>query len=169
MKPINAHELNKAYLGFILHFLWLLLFIIFCTIGYFVTNRQELQLLSHSARQYDQLKFTREEVTGDFDQILGHLQSLSQYVRANPEEYSNQEVLMNAVEAGTQHVRGLLETDSLGGPSLDLYRKMTGHVSLLSTMKDSLSQTRFEIESLRAQLGACGKTNQDAARELGGL
>lgn len=171
MKPINTHELNKAYLGFVLHFFWLLVIIILVIIGYFVTNRQELQLLSYRARQYDQLRYTREEMTGQFDMILQRMRSLSQYVKADPEEYSNQEVLMNAVEAGTQRIKGALEGqgNGLGGPATELYRKMTGHITLLSTMKDSLAQTRFEIESLRAQLDACGKTNRDAAKDLGGL
>ena len=171
MKPINTRELKSAYLSFLTHFLWLLFIIILCTVSYFATSRREMELLSKRAREYDQIKYNREEITGRFDDVLWRLRALTQYVKADPEEYSNQAVLMNAVQAGDQGIRGMLEEegDSLADPATDLYRRMASQVALLTTLKDSLSRTRFQIESLRDQLKACSAANQDAARTLSGI
>lgn len=171
MRPINIRELKGAYIGFMAHFLWLLILIILCTVSYFATSRREMELLSKRAREYDQIKYNREEISGRFDNVLWRLRSLTQYVKADPEEYSNQAVLLNAVQAGDQGIRGMLdgESDSLDDPARYLYRRMSGHVVLLTTMEDSLSQTRFQIESLREQLNACSAANQAAARSLSGI
>jgi hypothetical protein len=171
MKPVNTRELRNAYLGFVAHFCWLLILIILCTVSYFATSRREMELLSKRAREYDQIKYNREEISGRFDNVLWRLRALTQYVKADPEEYSNQAVLMNAVQAGDQGIRGMLddEADSLDDPARSLYRRMSGHVVLLSTLEDSLSQTRFQIESLREQLNACSTANQAAARTLSGI
>jgi hypothetical protein len=171
MKPVNTRELKNAYLSFLTHFLWLLSIIILCTVSYFATTRREMELLSKRAREYDQIKYNREVITGRFDDVLWRLRALTQYVKADPTAYSNQAVLMNDVQAGDERIRGMLEEegDSLADPATDLYRRMSGHVVLLTTLKDSLSQTRFQIESLREQLKACSTTNQAAARTLSGI
>ncbi|WP_343302951.1 hypothetical protein AAHN97_15480 [Chitinophaga niabensis] len=168
MKPINQHELNKGYFNFITHFVALILFVVACIACFFVTNRQELKLLAEQSRRYDELTYQREELVSRFDQILLKLRALSQYVNADAQELSNQALLINGVQSENNKVRGLLEEEEGEDaiPANDLYRRMTRHVIVLASLKDSLSQTRFSSESLREQLDACSKATRNAVRNL---
>lgn len=169
MKPINQHELNKGYFNFITHFVALILFVVVCVACFFIVNRQELKLLAEQSRRYDQLAYQREELVSRFDQILLKLRALSQYVNADAQELSNQALLINGVQSENNKVRGLLE-EAEGEedvvPANELHRKMTRHVVVLASLKDSLSQTRFSSESLRQQLDACSKATRSAVKNL---
>ncbi|RFM25600.1 type VI secretion system TssO [Deminuibacter soli] len=170
MKPVNTRELNTAYRRFILYFLSFILFALLCVFCFFATSKHELKLLTARAQQYDKLLYTREDVTVQFDQILQRMQVLSQYVKVNATEMDNQAVLLHAIEGTNQHVKGELEDLGMAAEpaSFGIYRNLTDHINLLSGMKDSLSQTHFQIESLRSQLDDCSHTNQAAARNLSG-
>jgi septal ring factor EnvC (AmiA/AmiB activator) len=170
MKPVNTRELSHAYRTFLLYFLTFIVFALLCAFCFFATSKHELNLLGARTQQYDKLLYTREDVTAQFDLILQRLQSLSQYVQANATEMNNQAVLLNAIESSNQRVKGLLDDmdNNTETASFGIYRGITDHVNLLSGLKDSLSQTRFQIESLRSQLDACSRTNQEAARNLRG-
>lgn len=167
MKPINQHELNKAYFHFIAHFVALLLFVVACVSCFFMVNRRELKLLTAQNRRYDEVAYQREEVVTRFDQVLFKLRALSQYVSADARELSNQAVLINGVLSENNRVRGLLETSRPAGlPAGELYAGMTRHVIVLAGLKDSLSQTRFSSESLRQQLDACSRATRKAVNNL---
>lgn len=171
MKPVNTRELNRAYRTFLFYFLGFIAFALLCVYCFFATSGHELNLITERARQYDQLLYTREEVTSQFDGVLQRMQALSQYVHADATAMNNQAILLNAIESSNQHVKGVLDDATAGTESkasMGIYRGMTDHVNLLSVMKDSLSQTRFQIESLRSQLDACNHTNKDAAHNLRG-
>lgn len=170
MKPINLRELNKAYFSFIIHFVVLILVVLVCVACFFFTNRHELKLLAGQSRAYDQLAYYREEVTSRFDHMLVKLKALTQYVNADAQELSNQALLINGVQADNNKVRGLLDErkDLDVIPSYELYGKMTRNVMVLASLKDSLSQTRFQMESLREQLNACDKSTQAAMKKLNG-
>lgn len=170
MKPINQHELNKGYFNFIAHFVALILFVVVCVACFFMANRRELKLLAEQSRRYDQLAYQRDEVAARFDQMLFRLRALSQYVNADAQELSNQALLINGVQSENNRVRGMLEETGGGEtaevPASELYRKMTRHVVVLASLKDSLSQTRFSSESLRQQLDACSKATRKAVNNL---
>lgn len=167
MKPVNQPELNRGYFHFIIHFVVLVLFVIMCTAGFFITSRQELKLLSAQAHRYDQQAYQREELTARFDQVLHKLRALSQYVNADARELSNQALLINGVQVENNRVRGLLEAGrGEPAPGHELYGKMTRQVVALASLKDSLSQTRFSTESLRQQLDACGLATKNAIKKL---
>lgn len=168
MKPINQHELNKGYFNFIAYFVALILFVVVCVACFFITNRRELKLLAEQSRHYDQLAYQREELTTRFDQVLFKLRAFSQYVSADAQVLSNQALLINGVQSENNKVRGLL--DGAEGPDAvpanELYRKMTRHVVVLASLKDSLSQSRFSSESLRQQLDGCSKATRNAVKNL---
>ena len=167
MKPINQQELNRGYFNFIVYFVALILLVVVCVAGFFMTNRQELKLLAEETRRYDQLAYRRDEVATRFDQVLFKLRALSQYVNADAQELSNQALLINGVQSENNRVRGLLEeAEENNATGNELYRKMTRHVVVLAGLKDSLSQTRFSTESLRQQLDACSRSTRTAVRNL---
>lgn len=170
MKPINLHELNRAYFNFIIHFVILILFVLIGVACFFFTSRHELQLLGEQSRSYDQLAYYREEVTNRFDHMLVKFRSLTQYVNADAQELSNQALLINGVQADNNRVRGLLDERRQLEivPSYELYGKMTRNVMVLASLKDSLSQTRFQMESLREQLEACDNSTRKAMKKLNG-
>ncbi len=170
MKPINTRELNKAYRTFAIYFLSLLLFALLCVFCFFATSNKEMDLLSQQAKQYDKLIYTRQEITSQFDFILMRMQALAQYVNGNAQELNDQSVLMTAIQSGNQRVKGLLDDipDNVQGPSFDVYRTMTNNIRILSGLKDSLAQTRFQIESLRSQLDNCNGANKKLTKILNG-
>lgn len=170
MKPINLHELNKAYFKFIIHFVILILFVLVGVACFFFTSRHELKLLGEQSRSYDQLAYYREEVTNRFDNVLLKFRSLTQYVNADAQELSNQALLINGVQSDNNRVRGLLDERRQMNvvPSYELYGKMTRSVMILASLKDSLSQTRFQMESLRDQLESCSKSTKKAMDKLNG-
>ncbi|HEY0273781.1 MAG TPA: hypothetical protein VGC22_11390 [Chitinophaga sp.] len=171
MKPINVRELNQAYLRFVLHFVSLILFVLICIACFFVTSRYEMNLLSQEARQYEKLGYYREEVTHHFDDALVKFKALTQYVNADAQELSNQALLINSIQTDNNKIRGLLDErkadPSLApAPSQDLYEKMTRNVIILASIKDSLSQTRYQSASLRDQLEACSKASHDVIEQI---
>ncbi|WP_291911123.1 type VI secretion system TssO [Chitinophaga sp. CB10] len=170
MKPINLQELNRSYFKFIIHFVILILFVLMGVACFFFTGRHELRLLGEQSRTYDQLTYYREEVTSRFDNVLLKLRSLSQYVNADAQELSNQALLINGVQSDNNRVRGLLDErrQLTVAPSYELYGKMTRNVMVLASLKDSLSQTRFQMESLREQLEACDHSTKKAMKKLNG-
>lgn len=169
MKPINTRELNKAYRTFALYFLCFLLFALLCVSCFFITSGKEMELLSQQAKQYDKLMYTRQEITTQFDYILLRLQTVSRYT-SNAGDMSDQTVLMNAIQSGNERIKGLLDDmpENIQGPSFAIYRGMTGNVRSLSGLKDSISQTRFQIESLRSQMDDCNTTIKKLTSILNG-
>lgn len=174
MKPINLHELNRAYLKFVLHFVSLILFVLICVACFFTTGRFEMNLLTQQSRQYEKMGYYREEVTHHFDDALVKFNALTQYVNADAQELSNQALLINGIQSDNNKVRGLLE-ERKADPNLaptasqDFYEKMTRNVVILASIKDSLSQTRYQSASLREQLDACGRTSHKAIDDLNRL
>ncbi|MBV7529401.1 hypothetical protein [Chitinophaga sp. sic0106] len=170
MKPINLHELNRSYFKFIIHFVILILFVLIGVASFFFTGRHELQLLGEQSRTYDQVAYYRDEVNSRFDNVLLKFRSLAQYVNADAQELSNQALLINGVQSDNNRVRGLLDErkELTVVPSYELYGKMTRNVMILASLKDSLSQTRFQMESLREQLEDCDHSTKKAMKKLNG-
>jgi hypothetical protein len=168
MKPINQLELNKAYVNFIVHFVALVLFVLVCISCFFITNRHEMKLLTAQSRAYEKLTYDREEVVQRFDHLLLKFQRLGQYVAADAQELSNQSLLITGVHTDNNKVKGLLSMRKITDehPSFELYGTMTRNVMVLASLKDSLSQTRFQMESLRDQLDGCAKSTRDAVKRL---
>lgn len=173
MKPINVRELNKAYFKFVVHFVSLILFVLICIACFFITSRYEMNLLTQQSRQYEKMGYYREEVTHHFDDALVKFKTLTQYVNADAQELSNQALLINNIQSDNNKVRGLLDERKadvtlLLAPSQDFYEKMTRNVVILASIKDSLSQTRYQMESLREQLERCSKASKDAMDKING-
>ena len=173
MKPINVRELNKAYFNFVIYFVSLILFVLICVSCFFITSRYEMNLLTQQSRQYEKMSYYREEVTHQFDDALVKFKTLTQYVNADAQELSNQALLINNIQSDNNKVRGLLDERKADAslapaPSQDLYEKMTRNVIILASIKDSLSQTRYQMESLRDQLDLCSKASKDAMKQING-
>ncbi|EDM34690.1 hypothetical protein PBAL39_14074 [Pedobacter sp. BAL39] len=166
MKPINAEELRKSYQLFVLNFIALTAFAIFCVYLFFAASRREYALLEREVKQTDQLFLTRKNINMKFDLILLRFNQLSKYTSMNASEINNQAILLEDIQNTNFKIKELIKKQPRDVSSFELYRKMTDDVAQMAGIQDSLFTTRFQIENVRTQLQSCFDLNQSAARRL---
>lgn len=167
MKPINSRDITRSYRNFILLFLLLLIFTVTGVYFYFLTSDHEVVLLNERAREADRLVAIRNDINYDFEKILQRMQQLSDYTsNLSASEMNNQTLLMNEIQETNQDIQNKLQTNLTLPKSFQLYQKLSSNITTAATVKDSLSTTRFMIESLRQQLETCNHTNETAIKKI---
>jgi hypothetical protein len=166
MKPVNAIELKRSYIIFGVSFIVLAAFSILCLFLFFGAQRYERQLLLQRAERADQLLAKRRDINTQFDLIISRLNDLSRFTQINPEEMDNQAIMLQNVQDAVFRVNEILKQQQLQTPSFRLYQKMADDVSQMAGIQDSLFTTRFQLESMKAQLDACLRVNRSAGDKL---
>ncbi len=166
MKPVNEKELKRSYIVFGGSFIALAAFSIMCLSLFFGTQRYERQLLQQRADLADRLLVKRKDINTQFDVIVSRLNDLSRFTQINPEEMDNQAIMLQNVQDAVFKVNEMLKQEQLHTPSFQLYQKMADDVSQMAGIQDSLFSTRFQLESMKAQLDACLRVNRSAGDKL---
>ncbi|HWW41000.1 hypothetical protein [Pedobacter sp.] len=166
MKPINAQELTRSYRIFVLNFILLTSFSIFCVYLFFAASKFEYSLLEKQVKQTDQLLSKRKQINENFDVILLRFKQLSKYTSINSEEMNNQAILLEDIQNANFKIKDLIKEQPPGVGSFLLYKKLTDDVAQMAGIQDSLFTTKFQIENIRTQLESCLKTNQTAAKKI---
>lgn len=165
MKPINAKELKRAYIIFGVSFITLAVFSILCLSFFFATQRYERGLLQREVDQADLVLTKRKDINTQFDLIASKLNDLSRFTDIDPEEMDNQAIMLQDVQDAVFRINEILKKQSQT-PSFQLYRKMADDVTVMAGIQDSLFSTRFQLESMKAQLDACLRVNRSAGKKL---
>lgn len=166
MKPINAQELSRSYRIFIVNFITLSAFTIFCIYLFFVSSKYEYKLLEKEVKQTDQLLLKRKEINMQFDMIILRFKQLSKYTSINSEEMNNQAILLEDIQNANFKIKDIIRKQQQSTGSFLLYKKMTDDVAQMAAIQDSLFTTRFQIENVRTQLESCLQTNRNASQRL---
>jgi DNA repair ATPase RecN len=166
MKPINAKELNRSYVLFSVNFIVLATFSIFCLYLFFAAQSYEYNLLRDEANQAEQLLSKRKDVNNQFDLILSRFNELSKFSSINAEEMDNQASMLEDIQNANFKIKDILKQQQSDMSSFKLYKKMTDDVTQMSGIQDSLFNTRFQLESIKTQLGSCLKVNHSAENKL---
>jgi hypothetical protein len=166
MKPINAKELNRSYLLFSVNFIALAAFAIFCLYVFFAAQSHEYDLLHDEANQAEHLLSRRKDVNTQFDLILSRFNELSKFTSINSEEMDNQASMLEDIQNANFKIKDLIKQEQPGTSSFLLYKKMTDDVTQMAGIQDSLFNTRFQLESIKTQLGSCLRVNHSAEKEL---
>lgn len=168
MKPINALEIKKSYTRFILNFIFLSGFSLFCIFLFFEASDQEYVLLEQKVNQTEQLSSLRKEINTNFDLILVRFKELSKYRSYNADELSKQGILLGDIQNANYKIKDLIAKKPAQSVSFDLYDKLNNNVGAMASLQDSLSDSRFSIESYRDQLNNCLKANRSAVKRIRG-
>lgn len=168
MKAINALEIKKSYTSFILHFIFLSGFSLFCIYLFFAASDREYVLLEEKVRETEQLSSLRKEINTNFDLILLRFKELSKYRNYNADELSKQGILLGDIQNANYKIKDLIAKKPQASISFDLYDKLNANVSAMAGLQDSLSDSRFSIESYRDQLDNCLKANRSAVSRIRG-
>jgi len=166
MKPINAKELNRSYLMFSVNFVALAAFSIFCLYLFFAAQNYEYSLLQDDASQAEKLLSKRKDVNTQFDIILSRFTELSKFTSINSEEMDNQASMLEDIQNANFKIKDLIKQEQSATSSFLLYKKMTDDVTQMAGIQDSLFNTRFQLESIKTQLGSCLKVNHSAEDKL---
>ncbi|MDB4919070.1 hypothetical protein [Mucilaginibacter sp.] len=166
MKPINAKELNRSYVLFAINFTALAAFSIFCLYLFFAAQSYEYNLLRNEANQAEQLLSKRKDVNTQFDLILSAFNELSKFTTINSEEMDNQASMLEDIQNANFKIKDLIKQEQTGTSSFLLYKKMTDDVTQMAGIQDSLFNTRFQLESIKTQLGSCLRVNHSAEKKL---
>jgi len=166
MKPINAQELNKSYVHFILNFVLLISSALLCVYLFFAASTFEYKILEDKVKQNQLLLSKRKEINTRFDVILMRFNQLSKYTSINSEEMNNQAILLGDIQNSNFKIKEIIKKEQSGASSFLLYKKMSDDVVQMAGIQDSLFNTRFQIENIRTQMETCVHTNQAAANRL---
>lgn len=166
MKPINALEIKKSYTRFILHFIFLSLFSIFCIYLFFAASDHEYTLLDQKVKESEKLSSLRKEINTNFDLILLRFKELSRYRSYNANELSKQAILLEDIQNANYKIKDLIAKKPAPSLSFDLYEKLNNNVGAMANLQDSLFTSRYSIESYRDQLENCLKANRTAASRI---
>lgn len=166
MKPINAQELSKSYVQFIISFALLISTALLCLYFFFAASTFEYKILEEKVKQTDRLLTKRKEINTRFDMILLRFKQLSKYTSFNSEEMNNQAILLSDIQNSNSKIKEILTKEQLTTSSFLFYKKMSDDVTQMAGTQDSLFTTRFQIENIRVQLESCLHTNQSAANRL---
>ena len=166
MKPINAQELTKSYMHFIISFVLLISTALLCVYLFFAASTYEYKILEDKVKQTEQLLSKRREINTRFDIILLRFKELSKYTSINSEEMNNQAILLGDIQNSNSKIKDILKKEQSAASSFLLYKKMSDDVAQMAATQDSLFTTRFQIENIRTQLESCLHTNQSAADRL---
>lgn len=166
MKPINTKELNRSYLLFSLNFIALAAFSIFCLYLFFAAQNYEYALLQDDASRAEKLLSKRKDINTQFDIILSRFNELSKFTSISSEEMDNQATMLEDIQNANFKIKDLIKEGQSGTDSFLLYKKMTDDVTQMAGIQDSLFNTRFQLESIKAQLGSCLRANHLAQDKL---
>lgn len=166
MKPINTNELNRSYLMFSFNFIALAAFSIFCLYLFFAAQNYEYSLLQDDANQADKLLSQRKDVIIQFDIILSRFSELSKFTSINSEEMDNQASMIEDIQQANFKIKDLIKQKQPATSSFLLYKKMVDDVTQMTGIQDSLFNSRFQLESIKSQLGSCLKVNHTAETKL---
>lgn len=166
MKPINSNELKRSYLVFSVNFGILIIFSIGCLYFFFATEQYEYHLIKDRVTQTEQLLAKRKEMNLQFDLILSGFNNLSRFSAVGSEEMDNQVIMLENIQDANFKIRDILKQAPADGASFMLYKKMTDDVTQMAGIQDSLFTTRFQLESIKSQLGNCLKINHSASSKL---
>lgn len=166
MKPINAQELTKSYMHFIISFVLLTSTALLCVYLFFAASTYEYKILEDKVKQTEQLLSKRREINTRFDIILQRFKELSKYTSINSEEMNNQAILLGDIQNSNSKIKDIIKKEQSAAGSFLLYKKMSDDVAQMAATQDSLFTTRFQIENIRTQLESCLHTNQSAADRL---
>lgn len=166
MKPINAQELSKSYLQFIISFFLLISTALLCIYFFFAASTFEYKILEEKVKQTELLLTKRKEINSRFDMILLRFKQLSKYTSFNAEELNNQAILLGDIQDNNTKIRDIILKEQSAASSFLLYKKMSDDVAQMAGTQDSLFTTRFQIENIKVQLESCLHTNQSAADRL---
>ena len=166
MKPINAFEIKKSYRFFILNFLLLTICAILCIYLFFAASDREYALLEQKVKESEKLTSLRKEINLKFDIILMRFKELSQFRTYNADELSKQAILLGDITDANAKLKELISKKTMDSPSFELYERLNNDVGAMALQQDSLSESRFRIESYREQLNDCAKMNKAAANRI---
>ncbi|RNL55868.1 hypothetical protein [Pedobacter jejuensis] len=166
MKPINAFEIKKSYRFFILNFLLLTICAILCIYLFFAASDREYALLEQKVQESEKLTSLRKEINLKFDIILMRFKELSQFRTYNADELSKQAILLGDITDANAKLKELISKKTMDSPSFELYERLNNDVGAMALQQDSLSESRFRIESYREQLNDCAKMNKAAANRI---
>lgn len=169
MKPVNSQDLNRAYRKFFLLFALLLAFSITGVYFFFITSDQEVSLLNAKVKESDQMVAIRADINNDFELIMERMQQLSNYTTMSSVELNNQTILLRDIQEANQRIQNRIQQSPFQLKSFELYQKLSNNINIAATIKDSLFTTRFQIESVRAQLESCNKVNKTAISAIKGI
>lgn len=166
MKSINALEIKRSYTIFILHFISLTAFSIFCIFLFFVASNREYSLLDQKVKETEKLSSLRKEINVNFDLVLLRFKELSRYRNYNADELSKQSILLEDIQNANNKIKSLIDKKPESGISFTLYEKMNNNVAAMANLQDSLFTSRYSIESYRDQLNNCLKANRSAVTRI---
>ncbi|WP_316798425.1 hypothetical protein [Pedobacter frigidisoli] len=166
MRPINALEIRSSYWRFILSFTFLTAFSLCCIYLFFAASDKEYVLLEQKVKETEQLSSLRKEINTNFDLILLRFKELSKYRNYNADELSKQGILLGEIQNANYRIKDLIAKKPYSSISFDLYDKLNNNVGAMAGLQDSLSDSRFSIESYRDQLDHCLKANRTAVTRI---
>jgi hypothetical protein len=166
MKPINAQELTKSYVHFVLNFVLLTFSALLCIYLFFSASAFEYKILEGKVKENEKLLAKRRDINTKFDMILMRFNQLSKYTSVNSEEMNNHAILLGDIQNSNFKIKEIIKNEQSNASSFLLYKKMSDDVAQLAGIQDSLLTTHFQIENLRSQMEACVHTNQSAANRL---
>lgn len=166
MKPINASEIRRSYRLFILNFLLLTICAILCIYLFFAASDKEYALLETKVAESEKLISLRKEINIKFDLILMRFKELSKFRTYNADELSKQAILLGDITDANAKLKELIAKKTEESPSFALYERLNNDVGAMALQQDSLSESRFRIESYREQLNDCARINKAAADKI---
>ncbi len=166
MKPINALEIKKAYTSFIVNFIILATFSIFCIYLFFAASDYEYSIFKKKVEETEKLSLLRKEINTNFDLILLRFRELSRFRSYNADELSKQSILLEDIQNTNYNINSLISKKPYDSPSFDLYKKLNNNVGSMANLQDSLFTSRYSIESYRDQLNDCLRANKNAVNRI---
>ncbi|MGM9476716.1 hypothetical protein ACS5PU_09805 [Pedobacter sp. GSP4] len=166
MKPVNAIEIRSAYTKFILNFVFLSLFSIFCIYLFFAASDYEYTLLDKKVKESEKLTYLRKDINTNFDLILVRFKELAQYRDYNANEISKQGILLADIQSANNRIKDLVSKQATATPSFELYRKLNINVGAMADLQDSLIKSRGDIQRYKEQINDCQRVNQAAANKI---
>lgn len=166
MKPINATEIRNSYVKFILNFVFLTLFSIFCIYLFFNASDYEYALLDKRVKETEKLSYLRKDINTNFDLILVRLKELAQYRDYNANEMSKQSILLSDIQAANNRIKDLITKETNPRLSFDLYKKLNNNVGAMADLQDSLMQSRGDIQRYKERIEECQRANQSASKKI---
>ncbi|TDO24919.1 hypothetical protein [Pedobacter duraquae] len=168
MKPINAFEIKKSQRLFILNFILLSIFSVFCVSLFFMASDREYFLLEKKVKETEKLSLLRKEINTNFDLILLRFNELSKYHEYNPDEQSKQAIILADIQDANYRVKELIAKQPAASQSFELYEKLNKNVGVMASLQDSLYDSRYSIQNYKEQLAECQRINKAAITRIRG-
>jgi len=166
MKPLNIKELKNAYRVFILYFLLLSTVSLFSVGLFFAAQNAYNNLIRDKAEHIDRTMRKRLELNGHLGSILKRFNELSRFTPINAQEINNQSIMMEDIARANFRIKAIIMDEQPLSESFVLYRKISDDITAMTNVQDSLSRSRFQLESIRAQLKSCLNANQSKSNRV---